>query len=253
MTPVARPQGAVAGDGGGSDERSEAMSETMTATVGESRVVTWQERAEERIAELERETAALRESFKGCDATRQRNAEHYRDACAWARSDVAKNVALRGLLDAVREALGPTCADATHESLPGLVAEVVACDAAMHEWCKEQRMEVKKLRAEVAHLETRRGALLAEVDRLHALDRDAGVVIEDLRKMLAAANADVKRLRAFLPAETVVPCPACGVDITADLVDGAYVTRQHSRRAPRTVGLGDIVWCDGGVVRTVAR
>ena len=44
--------------------------------------------------------------------------------------------------------------------------------------------------AVVAHLEARRGALLAEVDRLTARDRDAGVVIEDLRKMLAAANAD---------------------------------------------------------------
>ena len=44
--------------------------------------------------------------------------------------------------------------------------------------------------SEVAHLEARRGALLAEVDRLTARDRDAGVVIEDLRKMLAAANAD---------------------------------------------------------------
>lgn len=83
----------------------------------------------------------------------------------------------------------------------------------------------EEMEAEIAHLEARGGALLAEVERL----------------------------RAFLPAETVASCPACGVDITADLVDGAYVTRQHSRRAPRTVGLGDIVRCDGGVVRTVAR
>lgn len=79
---------------------------------------------------------------------------------------------LRGLLDAVRAALGPTCADATHEALPWLIAEVVACDAAMHARCEEQRMEAKELRAEVAHLEARRGALLAEIDRLAATLRE---------------------------------------------------------------------------------
>ena len=67
--------------------------------------------------------------------------------------------------------------------------------------------------AEVAHLEARRGALLAEVDRLAARDRDAGVVIEDLRKMLAAANADhaAARLdgaRAALPKALVCECGA---------------------------------------------
>ena len=67
--------------------------------------------------------------------------------------------------------------------------------------------------AEVAHLEARRGALLAEVDRLTARDRDAGVVIEDLRKMLAAANADhaAARLdgaRAALPKALVCECGA---------------------------------------------
>ncbi len=99
----------------------------------------------------------------------------------------------RGLLDSVREALGPTCADATHAALPGLVAEVVACDAAMHEWCDGQRERLREMAAEVAHLEARRGALLAEVDRLAARDRDAGVVIEDLRKMLATARLDGAR------------------------------------------------------------
>jgi len=160
---------------------------------------------------------------------------------------------LRGLLNAVRDALGPTCADATHEALPGLVAEVVACDAAMHREVDARGERLRALRAvaqaaaalvlwhdantpdgylndadgrmwsmidalraagyemptgtltgatreemaaEVAHLEARRGALLAEVDRLHALDRDAGVVIEDLRKMLAEANAAVATARA---------------------------------------------------------
>lgn len=132
---------------------------------------------------------------------------------------------LRGLLNAVRDALGPTCADATHEALPGLVAEVVACDAAMHREVDARGERLRALRAvaqaaaalvlwhdantpdgylndadgrmwsmidalraagyemptgtltgatreemaaEVAHLEARRGALLAEVDRLTA-------------------------------------------------------------------------------------
>jgi len=56
-------------------------------------------------------------------------------------------------------------------------------------------------------------------------------------------------MRRDLPAVAVVVCPACGVDITADLDDGArYVTRRHSRREPARVGLGEIVWCDGGLV-----
>ena len=103
--------------------------------------------------------------------------------------------ALRGLIDAVREALGPTCADATHAALPGLVAEVVACDAEMHRECDDQREQLREMAAEVAHLEARRGALLAEVDRLAARDRDAGVVIEDLRKMLAGASVDLAAAR----------------------------------------------------------
>jgi len=63
----------------------------------------------------------------------------------------------------------------------------------------------------------------------------------------AAGDATVRR---DLPSVAVVVCPACGVDITADLDDGgAYVTRRHSRREPARVGLGDVVWCDGGLVR----
>lgn len=38
-------------------------------------------------------------------------------------------------------------------------------------------------------------------------------------------------------------------DLTADLIDGAYVLRPHSRRETARVGLGGIVWCDGGTVR----
>jgi hypothetical protein len=56
----------------------------------------------------------------------------------------------RAILDAVREALGPTCADATHEALPGLVRVVVQCDGATHERCDEQRDEIAALRGEVA-------------------------------------------------------------------------------------------------------
>ena len=101
----------------------------------------------------------------------------------------------RGLLDSVREALGPTCADATHEALPGLVAEVVACDAEMHREVDARGEQLRETAAKVAHLEARRGALIAEVDRLAARDRDAGVVIEDLRKMLAGASVDLAAAR----------------------------------------------------------
>ena len=51
----------------------------------------------------------------------------------------------------------------------------------------------KEMVAKIEHLEARRGALIAEVDRLAARDRDAGVVIEDLRKMLATARLDGAR------------------------------------------------------------
>jgi hypothetical protein len=74
--------------------------------------------------------------------------------------------------------------------------------------------------------------------------------LDDVRAMLAGgALVGVDLLRRDLPAIAVVVCPACGVDITADLDDdGAYVTRRHSRREPARVGLGGIVWCDGGLV-----
>lgn len=60
-------------------------------------------------------------------------------------------------------------------------------------WRMIERAEA--MAAEVARLEARRGALLAEVDRLAARDRDAGVVIEDLRKMLAGASVDLAAAR----------------------------------------------------------
>ena len=54
------------------------------------------------------------------------------------------------------------------EALPGLVAEVVACDAEMHCEVDARGEQLRAMAAEVAHLEARRGALLAEVDRLTA-------------------------------------------------------------------------------------
>lgn len=78
----------------------------------------------------------------------------------------------RGLLDSVREVLGPTCADATHAALPWLVAEVVACDAEMHREVDARGERLREMAAKVAHLEARRGALLAEVDRLTAALRE---------------------------------------------------------------------------------
>jgi len=64
-----------------------------------------------------------------------------------------------------------------------------------------------------------------------------------------ALRREVLRLRSMLPAIAVVVCPACGYGITADLDDdGVYITRRHSRREPARVGLGEIVWCDGGLV-----
>jgi len=196
----------------------------------------------------------------------------------------------RALLDGVRAALGPTCADATHEALPGLVREVVQCDGATHERCDEQRDEIAALRGEVEHLEGRRGALLAEVDRLRAdaararaayatdldglraevrradderaawrdlrdavrayLDAEKRQLTHAARTRLAALVGGDATVRRDLPAEAVVSCPACGYGVTADLDDdGAYITRRHSRREPARVGAGEIVWCDGGLVR----
>ena len=69
-------------------------------------------------------------------------------------------------------------------------------------------------------------------------------------RIVLRAAIDVATMRRDLSAVAVVVCPACGVDITADLDDdGAYVTRRHSRREPARVGAGEIVWCDGGLVR----
>jgi len=77
------------------------------------------------------------------------------------------------------------------------------------------------------------------------------VALDAVRALLAGGGAAADAtMRRALAAEAVVTCPACGVDITADLDDdGVYITRRHSRREPARVGLGDVVWCDGGLVR----
>lgn len=77
------------------------------------------------------------------------------------------------------------------------------------------------------------------------------LALDAARAMLAGGGAaGDATMRRDLPAVAVVVCPACGVDITADLDDdGVYITRRHSRREPARVGLGDVVWCDGGLVR----
>jgi hypothetical protein len=100
-------------------------------------------------------------------------------------------VEARALLDGVRAALGPTCADATHEALPGLVREVVQCDGATHERCDEQRDEIAALRGEVERLEGRRGALLAEIDRLRGVVATARA--EGAREMREAAASQADR------------------------------------------------------------
>ncbi len=102
----------------------------------------------------------------------------------------------RGLLNAVREALGPTCADATHAALPGLVAEVVACDAEMHREVDARGEQLRETAAKVAHLEARRGALLAEVDRLAAVVAAARDVREEASDTLRRLSLAQQRLVA---------------------------------------------------------
>ena len=120
------------------------------------------------------------------------------------------------------------------------------------------------LRAEVRRADDERAAWRdlrdAAREMLTALEAPAPVWDADesehdahaarLTLALDAARAMLATMRRDLPAVAVVVCPACGVDITADLDDdGVYITRRHSRREPARVGLGDVVWCDGGLVR----
>ena len=108
---------------------------------------------------------------------------------------------LRGLFDAVRAALGPTCADATHEALPGLVAEVVARDAAMHR-------EVDRLTAALA---TARADGAREMRERAAKACDAVMDAQprsSLGDVAMRCCADVLSLP--LPGEGVAPPKVCG-------------------------------------------
>ena len=90
-------------------------------------------------------------------------------------------------------------------------------------------------------------------DRVRVALAELFAASPDLAATVEAQSAEIARLRALLPAVAVVVCPACGVDITADLDDDAeYITRRHSRRTT-AIGLGEIVWCDGGIARAVSR
>ena len=92
-----------------------------------------------------------------------------------------------------------------------------------------------------------------DADPADAAARDAASACEArvtaTRTRLAALVGDDATMRRDLPAVAVVSCPACGYGCTADLGDGGYVLRPHSRRETARVGLGGIVWCDGGTVR----
>lgn len=127
------------------------------------------------------------------------------------------------------------------------------CDALLHRHSAEVRAV---LRDEAMRLRD------AARELLDALDAPAPVWDADESEhdahaaRLTAATAALRALvgddatmRRDLPAEAVVSCPACGYGCTADLIDGAYVLRPHSRREPARVGLGGIVWCEGGTVR----
>ena len=93
-------------------------------------------------------------------------------------------------------------------------------------------------------------AYLAARDVVSGLVRERAHERPTAAESWAALDAARTRLAARVGGVAVVTCPACGVDITADLDDdGVYVTRRHSRREPARVGLGEIAWCDGGLVR----
>jgi len=131
--------------------------------------------------------------------------------------------------------------DAYATDLAGLRAEVRRADEERAEW-RDLRDAVRAYLTALDEPES--DGVTARVER-------AMVVLSALAGAPTGGDATMRR---DLPAEAVVSCPACGYGVTADLDDdGAYVTRRHSRRERARVGLGDIVWCDGGIARTVSR
>jgi hypothetical protein len=119
-----------------------------------------------------------------------------------------------------------------------------------HDLAERAASTVAALAVATREVATLRAAYALDLDGLRAEVRRANDERAAWRERVEAAEREALRLRGFLPPVAVVVCPACGVDITADLDDdGAYVTRRHSRREPARVGAGEIVWCDGGIVR----
>ncbi len=181
---------------------------------------------------------------------------------------------LTGVANALRGDPGPLASHSHHDLAERAAAVVAERDAAVADAARARAAyatDLAGLRAEVRRADDARAAWRdlrdAAREMLTALEAPAPVwdadesehdahaarltrALDAVRAMLAGGGAaGDATMRRDLPAEAVVVCPACGVDITADLDDGAvYVTRRHSRREPARVGAGEIVWCDGGRV-----
>jgi len=181
---------------------------------------------------------------------------------------------LTGVANALRGDPGPLASHSHHDLAERTGAVVAERDAAVADAARARAAyatDLDGLRAEVRRADDERAAWrdLRDAVRayLTALDEPAPVWDADesehdahaarvgramvVLSALAGAptTAGDPTIRGDLPAEAVVSCPSCGYGITADLDDdGVYVTRRHSRREPARVGLGEIVWCDGGLV-----
>jgi len=180
---------------------------------------------------------------------------------------------LTGVANALRGDPGPLASHSHHDLAERAAAVVAERDAAVADAARARAAyatDLAGLRAEVRRADDERAAWrgLRDAARgmLAALEAPAPVwdadesehdehaarltvALNAVRAMLAGGGAaGAPTTAGDLPAEAVVSCPACGYGITADLDDGAYVTRRHSRREPARVGAGEIVWCDGGLV-----
>jgi len=181
---------------------------------------------------------------------------------------------LTGVANAIRGDPGPLASHSHHDLAERAAAVVAERDAAVADAARARAAyatDLDGLRAEVRRADDERAAWRdlrdAAREMLAALEAPAPVwdadesehdehaarltvALDAVRAMLAGGGAaGDATMRRDLPAEAVVSCPACGVDITADIDDdGAYITRRHSRREPARVGAGEIVWCDGGLV-----
>jgi len=132
------------------------------------------------------------------------------------------------------------------QDLAGLRAEVRRADDERAAW-RDLRDAAREM---LAALEAPAPVWDADESEHDAHAARLTVALDAVRAMLAGGGAaGDATMRRDLPAVAVVVCPACGYGVTADLDGGGvYVTRRHSRREPARVGLGEIVWCDGGLV-----